>query len=143
MPARRGRARAVTLHPRSAAAAVRALDRVVLIAGGYDKGVDLAPMSADRDRVRVLIAVGDTAPAVEAAFAGVAEIYRAERLDDAVELSRRHARRGDSILLSPGCASFDQYPNFEARGDDFRRLVLAAHAEDDTGTRHDREEERR
>lgn len=123
--------------PHAAAAAVRAFDRVVLIAGGYDKGVDLTPMSADRDRVRVLISVGDTAPAVEAAFRGVPEVYRAERLDDAVELSRRHAREGDSVLLSPGCASFDQYPSFEARGDHFRRLVLGAHDRNDLDTRHE------
>jgi UDP-N-acetylmuramoylalanine--D-glutamate ligase len=115
--------------PHAAAAAVRAFEHIVLIAGGYDKGVDLEPMSVDRDRVRILISVGDTAPAIETAFSGVPETYRAEDLENAVELSRRHARRGDNVLLSPGCASFDHYPNFEARGDHFRALVIAAHAQ--------------
>ena len=69
------------------------------------------------------------AAAIEAAFSGVSETYRAEDLENAVELSRRHARRGDNVLLSPGCASFDHYPNFEARGDHFRDLVIAAHAQ--------------
>ena len=106
----------------------------MLIAGGFDKGVDLTPMSADRDRVRILIAVGDTAPAVEAAFDGVPEVYRAGCLEEAVDLSLRHAQSGDSVLLSPGCASFDRYTNFEARGDHFRDLVLEAHGEREKGT---------
>lgn len=113
--------------PHAAAAAIRAFERVVLIAGGYDKGVDLSPMAGDRDRVAVLIALGDTAPAVETAFAGVPEVYRAENLEAAVDLARRHARAADTVLLSPGCASFDQYTNFEARGEHFRTLVLDAH----------------
>jgi UDP-N-acetylmuramoylalanine--D-glutamate ligase len=130
--------------PHAAAAAVRAFDQVVLIAGGYDKGVDLTPMSVDRHRVRILISIGDTAPAVEAAFGGVPETYRAGCLDEAVDLSRRHARSGDSVLLSPGCASFDQYTSFEARGEHFRRLVLEAHTdhqnhrENQTHTDHQR-----
>ncbi len=114
--------------PHATAAAIRAFDRVVLIAGGYDKGVDLSPMSSDRERVRVLIALGDTAQAVERVFAGVPEVYRAEHMEAAVELARRHARVDDVVLLSPGCASFDHYPGFDARGDHFRALVLDAHS---------------
>jgi UDP-N-acetylmuramoylalanine--D-glutamate ligase len=114
--------------PHAAAAAIRAFDRVVLIAGGYDKGVDLSPMSSDREHVRVLIALGDTAQAVEEVFAGVPEVYRAEHMEAAVELARRHARVDDAVLLSPGCASFDHYPGFDARGDHFRALVLDAHS---------------
>lgn len=114
--------------PHAAAAAIKAFDRVVLIAGGYDKGVDLSPMSSDREHVRVLISLGDTAQAVEEVFAGVPEVYRAEHLEAAVGLARRHARLDDTVLLSPGCASFDHYPGFDARGDHFRALVLDAHA---------------
>jgi UDP-N-acetylmuramoylalanine--D-glutamate ligase len=113
--------------PHAAAAAIRSFDRIVLIAGGYDKHVDLAPMAADADRVRVLLTVGATADDVASVFAGVPEIRRAGDLETAVDLARRLARAGDTVLLSPGCASLDQYPNFEARGDHFRRLVLDAH----------------
>lgn len=122
--------------PHAAAAAIRSFDPVVLIAGGYDKGVDLTPMSADRDRVRVLVTIGATAPAVEAAFEGVPEVHRAGTIDEAVLVARRSARAGDTVLLSPGCASFDQFQGFEERGERFRRLVLDAHdtAPDTGGT---------
>jgi UDP-N-acetylmuramoylalanine--D-glutamate ligase len=115
--------------PHAARAAIAGFDRVVLIAGGYDKGVDLAPMAVDRDRITALVAVGDTAESVAAAFEGVPVIERAELLDDAVRLAAGHARPGEVVLLSPGCASFDQYRGFEERGDHFRRLVLDLHRE--------------
>jgi len=113
--------------PHAAAAAIRSFDRIVLIAGGYDKHVDLSPMAVDADRVRLLLTIGATADAIAGAFAGVPDIRRAGDLASAVELARRLAEPGDTVLLSPGCASFDQYSNFEARGDHFRALVLAAH----------------
>ena len=116
--------------PHAAAAAIRSFERIVLIAGGYDKHVDLAPMAIDRDRVEVLIALGATAPAVTAAFAGVAQRHVVDDLVAAVELARNVATGGSTVLLSPGCASFDQYSNFEARGDQFRTLVRAAHPEE-------------
>jgi UDP-N-acetylmuramoylalanine--D-glutamate ligase len=95
----------------------------VLIAGGYDKHVDLSPMAVDRSHVDAVIALGATAPAVVAAFDGVA---RREVVDDmaaAVELARTVAGPGSTVLLSPGCASFDQYRSFEHRGEHFRALV--------------------
>ena len=113
--------------PHAARAAIAGFDRVVLIAGGYDKGVDLAPMAVDRDRVAALVAVGDTAESVATAFRGVPVIERTELLDDAVRLAAGHARPGEVVLLSPGCASFDHYRGFEERGDHFRRLVLDHH----------------
>lgn len=113
--------------PHAAAAAIRSFDRIVLIAGGYDKGVDLAPMARDRDRVDVLIALGDTAPKIHAAFEGVASVDIVADMDEAVAAAQRLAGPGSTVLLSPGCASFDQYQGFEHRGDHFRRLVLDAH----------------
>jgi UDP-N-acetylmuramoylalanine--D-glutamate ligase len=121
--------------PHAAAAAIRSFDRIVLIAGGYDKRVDLTPMAADAERVRVLLTVGATADAVAEAFAGVGEVHRAGDLDRAVELASRLAEPGDTVLLSPGCASLDQYTNFEARGEHFRDLVLRIHDPHQRGAR--------
>jgi UDP-N-acetylmuramoylalanine--D-glutamate ligase len=116
--------------PHAAAAAIRAFDRIVLIAGGYDKGVDLGAMALDRDRVTHLIAIGDTAHAIGAAFDGVETIEIADTLDVAVDRAHTVARAGDTVLLSPGCASFDQYRGFEERGDHFRTLVHQIHRHD-------------
>ena len=109
--------------PHAAGAAIRSFDHIVLIAGGYDKHVDLSPMAADRSHVDAVIALGATAPAIVAAFEGVARCDVVDDMAAAVELARTIARPGSTVLLSPGCASFDQYRNFEQRGDHFRALV--------------------
>lgn len=109
--------------PHAAAAAIRSFDHIVLIAGGYDKHVDLSPMAVDRSHVDAVIALGATAPAIKAAFEGVARCDVVDDLVGAVELARTIARPGSTVLLSPGCASFDQYRNFEHRGEHFRTLV--------------------
>jgi UDP-N-acetylmuramoylalanine--D-glutamate ligase len=110
--------------PHAAAAAVRSFQRLVLIAGGYDKGVDLAPMAADTTGVDAVIATGDTADRIAAAFSTVAVVEVVADLADAVERAAQLAQPGATVLLSPGCASFDRYSGFEARGDHFRSLVL-------------------
>jgi UDP-N-acetylmuramoylalanine--D-glutamate ligase len=110
--------------PHAAVAAVRSFDRLVLIAGGYDKGVDLTPMADDVTRVDAVIAMGDTAGAVAAAFSSVRHVEIVADLAEAVERAASIAGPGATVLLSPGCASFDQYTGFEARGDHFRSLVL-------------------
>ncbi len=109
--------------PHAASAAIRSFDHIVLIAGGYDKHVDLSPMAADRSHVDAVIALGATAPAIVAAFDGVARCDVVDDMAAAVELARAIARPGSTVLLSPGCASFDQYRNFEHRGEHFRALV--------------------
>ncbi len=111
--------------PHAASAAIRAFDHVVLIAGGLNKGLDLAPMAAERARLRTVVAIGDAADVVAATFDGVAPVVRATSMEEAVALAGAAARPGDAVLLSPGCASFDWYPDggYPARGDDFRRLV--------------------
>ncbi len=97
----------------------------MLIAGGYDKGVDLSPMAVESDRVDALIAIGNTGPRLATAFGAVDRVEVVDTLDEAVELAARIATAGQTVLLSPGCASFDQYSGFEARGDHFRTLVDA------------------
>jgi UDP-N-acetylmuramoylalanine--D-glutamate ligase len=110
--------------PHAASAAIRSFGGLILIAGGYDKGVDLSSMAAETAGVDAVIAVGDTAPAVAAAFARVDRVQVVEDLAAAVDIAAAIARPGSTVLLSPGCASFDQYAGFEARGDHFRALVL-------------------
>jgi UDP-N-acetylmuramoylalanine--D-glutamate ligase len=111
--------------PHAASAAIRAFDRVVLIAGGLNKGLDLSPLATEPDRVRAVVAIGGAAPDVAAVFADGPPVMTASSMADAVDQAGRAARPGDVVLLSPGCASFDWYPDggYPARGDDFRRLV--------------------
>ena len=115
--------------PHAAAAAIHSFDHIVLIAGGYDKGVDLASMATEPDRVDRVIALGATAPAVVEAFGSVAEIDLVVDIPAAIERARDVAQPGSTVLLSPGCASFDQYKSFDLRGDHFRSLVLSAHGD--------------
>ena len=116
--------------PHAASAAIASFEHLVLIAGGYDKGVDLAGMATDTEHIDAVIAIGATAPAITAAFADVDRIERCDTLDEAVDVAGRIARPGTTVLLSPGCASFDQYTSFEQRGDHFRSLVLTRHDRD-------------
>lgn len=112
------------------ASTVRALEsfteRVVLIAGGVGKGQDFAPLgAAARGRVAHAVVIGRDGPAVaEALAAAGVPVTRAPSLEAAVEAARAAARPGDVVLLSPACASFDMFENFEHRGDVFRALVL-------------------
>ena len=75
------------------------------------------------ERIRAVIAIGETRDAVAQAFAAVAIVETTEFLPAAVERAVELARTGDTLLLSPGCASLDQYRSFEARGDHFRELA--------------------
>jgi UDP-N-acetylmuramoylalanine--D-glutamate ligase len=109
--------------PHAALAAVRAFDSVVLIAGGQNKGLDLGVLVEVAARVRAVVAIGDAAPEVAAAFAGRRPVSVAGSMDQAVALAAGSARPGDVVLLSPGCASFDWYGGMAERGDDFARAV--------------------
>ena len=95
-------------------------DRVHLIAGGYDKGSDLTPIARLGPRLAGLHAIGATGPSLLGP--GAVNDVTLERAVDSVFAA---ARPGDVVLLSPGCASWDQFPNYEARGEAFRRLVTA------------------
>lgn len=111
--------------PHAAAAAIRAFDSLVLIAGGSRKGVDLSPMASEPSRVRVVIAIGEAAPDVRAVFNATTPVVDASSMAEAVALAAEHSRSGDAVVLSPGCASFDWYGGYPERGDDFRRTVAA------------------
>jgi UDP-N-acetylmuramoylalanine--D-glutamate ligase len=112
--------------PHAASVAIQAFDSVVLVAGGLNKGLDLGPMAAAaRGRVRAVVAIGAAADLIAATFGGIAEVVAATSMQEAVEVAGDLARHPDVVLLSPGCASFDWYTGYPARGDDFRRLVAA------------------
>jgi UDP-N-acetylmuramoylalanine--D-glutamate ligase len=111
--------------PASVLAAVRGFDSVVLIAGGRNKGLDLSVLGTTAPPVRAVVAIGDAAGEVEAAFAGrAAPVVVAHDMAQAVAMAADAARPGDAVVLSPGCASFDWYRDYTERGDDFVRRVL-------------------
>jgi UDP-N-acetylmuramoylalanine--D-glutamate ligase len=99
---------------------------VILILGGKDKGGDfdrLRPLV--EKKVRLLLTIGEAAPRIESVLEGATETIRAETIDRAVDIAAAYASRGDLVLLSPACASFDQYRDFEQRGEHFTSLVRA------------------
>ena len=97
---------------------------LVLIAGGRGKGGDYSELRAVvTERVSTLITLGEDAPRIEEAFEGAVPSLRAIDMDDAVAKGAEAAPEGGIVLLSPACASFDMYSNFEERGRDFKRAV--------------------
>ncbi|HVH30606.1 MAG TPA: UDP-N-acetylmuramoyl-L-alanine--D-glutamate ligase [bacterium] len=117
-------------NPAAAAAAITSMDRpFVLIAGGARPGAtaeDFAPMRAaiSKAPVKAVVLIGATTPQLERAFSGLS-VVNAGTLDRAVAEAHRLARAGEAVLLSPGCESFDQFPDYRARGDRFAELVRA------------------
>jgi UDP-N-acetylmuramoylalanine--D-glutamate ligase len=108
-------------------AALQGMDgSVVLIAGGDGKGQDFSPLcAAVREKARGIVLIGRDAPLIEAALGSVPPVAHARDMREAVRAARRMARPGDSVLLSPACASFDMYRNYEHRGEVFMRAVQA------------------
>ena len=100
---------------------------VILILGGRDKHGDFAAL-ADLvgARARLVLTIGEAAGTIEAALAGKAALERRHTMEQAVARAAEAARSGDTVLLSPACASFDQYRNFEERGRHFAELARAA-----------------
>ena len=109
--------------PNAVVTAIRAFDSVILIAGGRSKVDDLSALATDIDRIRAVVAIGEAASLVEAAFAGKRPVEIGTSMVDAVAKAKAFARRGDAVLLSPGCASWDWYNGYAERGDDFARAV--------------------
>ena len=96
------------------------------ILGGKDKNSDYAPLREPlKSKARCVLLIGAAAHKIEEQLRGSAEIVQCGDLASAVALADRNARRGDTVLLAPACASFDQFENFEHRGCEFKRLVNA------------------
>lgn len=97
---------------------------VILIAGGKDKGAPYDPLRPlIAERVKQVIVIGEAADIIEEAFNDVVDVQRAESLQAAVQLANEMSQSGDTVLLSPACASFDMFDNYEQRGEVFKNEV--------------------
>jgi UDP-N-acetylmuramoylalanine--D-glutamate ligase len=97
-----------------------------LIAGGKGKGAPYEPLvEAARGKLKGVLTIGKDAPLIAAAFAGVCPVHDCGTLEKAVAQAAEISTRGDTVLLSPACASYDQFQNFEHRGDVFKSLARA------------------
>lgn len=106
-------------------------EKIVLIAGGYDKHLDYKPLAKPiLDHVKTLILLGQTAEKIFIAVKEQAEkenkqipIYICDTLEDTVKLAKKYAKSGEVVLFSPASASFDMFKNFEERGKKFKEIV--------------------
>ena len=111
-------------------AAVASIDAVqgavVLIAGGQGKGGDFEQLATETaGHLRAAVLIGEDADQLADAFEGLTPVKFAKNMSNAVLSAAELAENGDTVLLAPACASFYQYPNYEARGDDFAEAVEA------------------
>ena len=117
----------IATNPESTLAALDTLPGpFVLIAGGYDKKLPFDALGLKvAERVRVAVLLGQTADAIAKSIPPSAptEILRAGSFDEAVSLARSAARSGDTVLLSPACASYDMFRHFAERGRRFKELI--------------------
>ena len=105
--------------------------KLIVIAGGYDKKIPFEPLAKPvNEKVKVLILLGITSEKIEKAVTGCEyydpselKIVHVNTLEEAVKVASELSADGDIVTLSPACASFDMYPNFEVRGQHFKRLV--------------------
>lgn len=109
--------------PASVSAALSGFRSVVLIAGGRNKGLDLSELTRNVHHLSAVVAIGECAAEIVELFSSYPQlnVTSATSMSMAVSQAAGLAKSGDVILLSPGTASFDWYPNYKARGDDFRR----------------------
>lgn len=104
---------------------------IVLLLGGRNKGNRFEPLAREAaGRVRVAVTFGEAGEEIAAAFGPEpsVEVVRAETLVDAVQAARMSAHEGDAVVLSPACASFDEFDGYEHRGDVFKQLVRGMEA---------------
>ncbi len=105
--------------------AIQSFDRIILIAGGRDKGADFTGVRKDIEKkVKQIVLFGEARNLLKDTWAGTRPIYLAENLEQAVLRARDFSRQGDVVLFSPGCSSFDMFKNFEERGKAFKEIVL-------------------
>lgn len=107
--------------------ALKSMDRpVILVIGGKDKGNDYEPiLSLVKEKVKAMICLGIDNEKIKKAFASIIDnIEETQSTIEALEMARSKASSGDVVLLSPACASFDLFKNYEDRGDQFKQAVL-------------------
>jgi len=102
------------------------IEPVILILGGQDKGNDYSELlDVVRTKVKKIVAIGESSKKISSAFGVVVDVLEASTMEKAVEHASSSAMRGQIVLLSPACASFDWYKNYEERGTHFKRIVGA------------------
>jgi len=100
------------------------LGPLVLIAGGLSKGQDLRPLAAGaRGKLRAAVLIGTAAAELTSVLAPICETVQAQSMDDAVARAAQLAQRGDTVLLSPACASQDMFRDYRERGEQFARAA--------------------
>jgi UDP-N-acetylmuramoylalanine--D-glutamate ligase len=109
-------------------AALKAIDAfphgLWIILGGKDKGSDYTPLRAPlRERAKGVLLIGMAAPLIRKTLDGAVPLADCQTLERAVDYAHEHAASGDTVLLAPACASFDQFENYERRGERFKHLV--------------------
>ena len=123
----------IASSPTRTIAGLRSFDqKIILIAGGYDKKIPYEPLAPEIiAHVKTLVLMGATGPRIEKAVREHPDfdesqltILHADNMQHAVELARGAAKPGDIVSLSPASASFDLYPNFEVRGRDYKNIVM-------------------
>ena len=116
-------------NPEAAVKAIEAMSRpTILIGGGYDKGSEYdLYVKAFKNRVKLLVLIGQTADKIEecANKYGFTSIIKAQSLEEVVKICAENAKPGDAVLLSPACASWGMFDNYEQRGDMFKEYVNA------------------
>lgn len=113
-------------NPDSTEVAIAAMDgNVILIAGGYDKNSNFDNLiEKSKDKLKTVILLGETADKISnSCKKSDVEFYIVKDLNKAVELAKKLSLKGEDVLLSPACASWDMYSNYEARGRHFKDLV--------------------
>ena len=109
--------------PHAALTAIRAFDRLVLIAGGRNKGLDLSQMATEPARMVGVVAIGDDASLIAKAFDGICPVTIAADMKQAVSEAANLVVPGAAVVLSPGCTSYDWYRNYNERGEHFTQCV--------------------
>ena len=101
-------------------------NKLILIAGGLGKGADFSPLrDAVKDKVRLVVLIGEDAVKIEQALQQIVPVMLANSMQEAVQIAADLAHPGDSVLLSPACASFDMFKGYEHRGEMFMDAVRA------------------
>ena len=118
--------KATNVH--AAAAAIDGAGDAVLIAGGRAKGVDLSSLRAHAGRLRAVVAIGESAPELVGVFEGSVPTHIAGSIEEAVREAFAAASPGDTVLLAPACASWDQFRSYAERGDRFAAAARSLRA---------------
>lgn len=97
---------------------------IILIAGGRDKGNDYSKVyELVKKKVKLIIAIGESRDKIYNEFKNLTKVIKVDSMEEAVRSAYEEASSGDVVLLSPACASFDMFEDFEHRGEIFKKLV--------------------